>query len=89
MIASRIHGFYRSPKEVTDVVRICEATLKKRLVEFEATPASQLTSQELEFVELEDECDPPAFTRSQLKKSEELVKKKKFQKKKLNPFEIS
>lgn len=43
MIAARIHGFRRSQKEVGRVVKICEATLRKRVLEFIATPSSAQT----------------------------------------------
>lgn len=62
IIAARMHGFRRTENEVVRVVRICEATLKRRLEEFGKTPTSQLTPQEFEGIWLEQEADPPSFT---------------------------
>lgn len=42
-IAAHIHGFERSKKDIVAVVHICEATLKKRLIEFEKTESGSLT----------------------------------------------
>ena len=36
-IAARMHGFQRTFKEIILVVKICENTLRKRLVEFSQT----------------------------------------------------
>mmetsp|Transcript_10407 Transcript_10407/g.19558 ORF Transcript_10407/g.19558 Transcript_10407/m.19558 type:complete len:553 (+) Transcript_10407:303-1961(+) len=47
-IASHMHGFRRKKKDIVDVVHVCEATIKKRLGEFEDTPSAQLTSSEFE-----------------------------------------
>lgn len=64
LIAARMHGFRRSEREIVRVVHICEATLKKRLGEFEETPSGQLTPGQFEEIWLETEADPPAFRRS-------------------------
>jgi transcription factor IIIB subunit 2 len=64
IIAARIHGFRRTDQEVVRVVRICEATLKKRLEEFAATPSGGLTPEQFEGVWLEQENDPPSFTKN-------------------------
>lgn len=67
IIAARMHGFRRTEAEVVRVVRICEATLKKRLEEFGRTASSQLTPQEFEGIWLEQEADPPSFTHTRPK----------------------
>lgn len=74
LIAARIHGFKRTQDEVVKVVRICATTLGKRLKEFEHTPAAQMTPSEFEehYEELNNECDPPAYT---LGKAKERKKK--------------
>lgn len=64
IIAARIHGFRRTEAEVVRVVRICETTLKRRLEEFAATPSGGLTPEEFEGVWLEQEIDPPSFTKN-------------------------
>ncbi|XP_053553248.1 transcription factor IIIB 90 kDa subunit [Bombina bombina] len=67
LVASRMHDFRRTIKEVIRVVKVCESTLRKRLTEFEDTPTSQLTIDEFMKVDLEQECDPPSFTAGQRK----------------------
>lgn len=64
IIAARMHGFRRTERQVVQVVRICEATLRKRLEEFGDTPSSQLTPEEFEGIWLEQEHDPPSYLRS-------------------------
>ncbi|TRY95574.1 hypothetical protein DNTS_001647 [Danionella cerebrum] len=61
LVAARMHEFRRTVKEVISVVKVCEATLRKRLTEFEETPTSSLTIDEFMRVDLEKECDPPSF----------------------------
>eukprot|EP00027_Filamoeba_sp_ATCC50430_P008846 CAMPEP_0168550830 /NCGR_PEP_ID=MMETSP0413-20121227/5851_1 /TAXON_ID=136452 /ORGANISM="Filamoeba nolandi, Strain NC-AS-23-1" /LENGTH=350 /DNA_ID=CAMNT_0008581321 /DNA_START=568 /DNA_END=1620 /DNA_ORIENTATION=+ len=79
LIAARLHGFRRTQKEIVQVVRICDVTLRKRLNEFEETPTGGLTAHEFDEVDLEGECDPPAFTRARKKDdaSQNIDKKKK------------
>uniref|UniRef100_A0A7S3GB43 B-related factor 1 n=1 Tax=Palpitomonas bilix TaxID=652834 RepID=A0A7S3GB43_9EUKA len=69
-IACRIHGFDRSVREIVAVVRVGEMTVKKRLSEFVATPASQMTPLQFEKQEFDSQeltgdlqrpCDPPSF----------------------------
>eukprot|EP00127_Corallochytrium_limacisporum_P003643 Clim_evm31s151 gene=Clim_evmTU31s151 len=69
LIAARIHGFNRTQRQIINVVRICDITLRKRLEEFEDTPSANLTPIEFDTIDLEEEADPPSFTaaRRQLK----------------------
>jgi len=67
IIASRMHGFSRTQRHVVHIMKICDETLRKRLSEFEATPAGSLTVEEFFNVDLTEEADPPAFTRNRLK----------------------
>ncbi|XP_077366427.1 transcription factor IIIB 90 kDa subunit isoform X3 [Festucalex cinctus] len=67
LVAARMHKFRRTVKDVIGVVKVCQATLRKRLVEFGDTPTSQLTIDEFMKVDLEQECDPPSFTAAQHK----------------------
>ncbi|XP_066532919.1 BRF1 RNA polymerase III transcription initiation factor subunit b [Hoplias malabaricus] len=67
LVAARMHEFRRTVKEVIRVVKVCEATLRKRLTEFEDTPTSHLTIDEFMRVDLEEECDPPSFVAGQKK----------------------
>ncbi|KAM9708844.1 BRF1 general transcription factor IIIB subunit a [Menidia menidia] len=68
LVAARLHDFCRTVKEIVNVVKVCENTLRKRLTEFEDTPTSQLTIEEFMKVDLDQECDPPCFTAGLLKK---------------------
>lgn len=80
LVAARMHDFRRTIKEVISVVKVCEATLRKRLNEFEDTPTSELTIEEFMKVDLEQECDPPSFTaglrKQKLKQIEQELAKK-------------
>uniref|UniRef100_A0A8C5D0K1 Transcription factor TFIIB cyclin-like domain-containing protein n=1 Tax=Gadus morhua TaxID=8049 RepID=A0A8C5D0K1_GADMO len=67
LVAARMHDFRRTVKEVIGVVKVCQATLRKRLTEFEDTPTSHLTIDEFMRVDLEQECDPPSFIAGQHK----------------------
>ncbi|KAI4804137.1 hypothetical protein KUCAC02_025778 [Chaenocephalus aceratus] len=63
LVAARMHDFRRTIKEIVGVVKVCESTLRKRLIEFEDTPTSQLTIEEFMKMDLEQECDPPMLHR--------------------------
>ncbi|TSV02075.1 Protein jagged-1 [Bagarius yarrelli] len=80
LVAARMHEFRRTIKDVIGVVKVCEATLRKRLSEFEETPTSELTIDEFMRVDLDQECDPPCFKEGQrklrLQKIEEELAKK-------------
>eukprot|EP00698_Gefionella_okellyi_P019776 TRINITY_DN6115_c0_g1_i2.p1 TRINITY_DN6115_c0_g1~~TRINITY_DN6115_c0_g1_i2.p1 ORF type:complete len:467 (-),score=115.94 TRINITY_DN6115_c0_g1_i2:100-1500(-) len=72
LIAARLHGYKRTQKEVIKAVRICDVTLRKRLIEFEKTTAATLTPDE--FQKAVEQCslaeaDPPSFTRNRLKEA--------------------
>lgn len=64
LIAARAHGFSRTQADVTRVLRVCGMTVINRMKEFEYTPSAQLTLEQFKTVEIEDEADPPAFTRN-------------------------
>jgi transcription factor IIIB 90 kDa subunit len=61
LISARLHGFRRTQKEIVQVVKICDVTLRKRLREFSETPSAKLTPLEFNSIDLEEECDPPAY----------------------------
>ena len=64
LIACKIHGFKRQYKEVTQVVRICEVTLRRRLTEFRDTSAASITLADFRKrgkLESLPDADPPAF----------------------------
>jgi transcription factor IIIB subunit 2 len=74
LIASRYHGFRRSIKEITHVVRVCDETIRRRLEEFSKTSTARLTVNQFEANEdiLDDGKgrDPPAFIKNRLKEKE-------------------
>ena len=77
LIAARLHDFSRSVTDVIKVVKVHESTLRKRLVEFGETSASQLTVEEFMNVDLDamtEEMDPPSFKAAR-KKDRELLDK--------------
>jgi len=77
LIAARLHDFCRSVNDVIKVVKVHESTLRKRLVEFGETSASQLTVEEFMNVDLDamtEEMDPPSFKAAR-KKDRELLDK--------------
>ena len=61
ILAARMNNFRRTPREVSFVVKVAEATILKRLDEFKVTESSGLTVDEFRTVDLENACDPPAF----------------------------
>ena len=67
LVASRIHNFNRTVKEIIKVVKIGEQTIRKRLQEFENTASGQLTIDEFNKIDLEEEADPPCFTEGKRK----------------------
>ncbi|KAG6844390.1 hypothetical protein H0H87_007202 [Tephrocybe sp. NHM501043] len=63
LLAARMNNFRRSVEEIVQVVKIADTTLKKRLDEFKNTPSGSLTLADFRNVWLEEEMDPPAFTK--------------------------
>jgi transcription factor IIIB subunit 2 len=75
LLAARMNNFRRSVAEIVQVVKIADTTLKKRLEEFRASPSSSLTLADFRNVWLEEEMDPPAFTKG--REREETRKRKR------------
>ncbi|KAF8151380.1 hypothetical protein B0H34DRAFT_664907, partial [Crassisporium funariophilum] len=71
LLAARMNNFRRSIEEIVQVVKIADTTLKKRLDEFKATPSGALTLADFRNVWLEEEMDPPAFTKGKEKEEAE------------------
>ena len=71
LLAARMNNFRRSVEEIVQVVKIADTTLRKRLEEFKATPSGALTLADFRNVWLEDEMDPPAFTKGREKEEAE------------------
>lgn len=76
LLAARMNNFRRSVAEIVQVVKIADTTLKKRLEEFRSTPSGQLTLADFRNVWLEEEMDPPAFTKGKEKEEKEKEKEK-------------
>ncbi|XP_054716876.1 transcription factor IIIB 90 kDa subunit-like [Uloborus diversus] len=67
LVAARLHNFNRTVEDVIKVVKVCQATVRKRLTEFSETPSSRLTLDEFMTIDLEEEQDPPAFKNARKK----------------------
>ncbi|KAI9098284.1 cyclin-like protein [Phlyctochytrium arcticum] len=70
-IAARMNGFKRTHREIVLVVKICEATLRKRLKEFQHTPSAELSVEQFQTIWLPESQNPPAFLKSQKRKQPE------------------
>ena len=73
LLAARMNNFRRSVAEIVQVVKIADTTLKKRLDEFRRTPSGALTLADFRTVWLEDEMDPPAYTKGKEKEEKERI----------------
>ena len=82
LLAARMNNFRRSVEEIVQVVKIADTTLKKRLDEFRKTPSGKLTLADFRRVWLEEEQDPPAFTKGNEKEEREKERKKRLKGKK-------
>ncbi|KAF8170681.1 hypothetical protein K438DRAFT_1729577 [Mycena galopus ATCC 62051] len=71
LLAARMNNFRRSVEEIVQVVKIADTTLRKRLDEFKNTPSGALTLADFRSVWLDEEVDPPAYTRNKVKEEEE------------------
>ncbi|KAG6335626.1 hypothetical protein ID866_3462 [Astraeus odoratus] len=71
LLAARMNNFRRSIEEIVQVVKIADTTLKKRLEEFKRTPSGALTLADFRTVWLDEEMDPPAFTKGREKEEKE------------------
>lgn len=69
LIASRAHGFSRHHQDVTRILRVCGLTVNTRVKEFEQTPSAGLSLEQFNTVELENETDPPVFTRNRIREA--------------------
>ena len=70
LLAARMNHFRRSVTEIVQVVKIADVTLRKRLEEFKSTPSGQLTIEDFRSVWLEEEHNPPAFSRARIPKKD-------------------
>lgn len=65
-----MHDFNRTIKDIIQVVKVCETTLRKRLLEFSDTPSGELTLDEFMAIDLEEEQDPPCYKEARRKHKE-------------------
>ncbi|KAI0922322.1 hypothetical protein AcV7_005882 [Taiwanofungus camphoratus] len=72
LLAARMNNFRRSVAEIVQVVKIADTTLKKRLEEFKRTPSGALTLADFRSVWLEEEMDPPAYTKGREREEREI-----------------
>ncbi|KAL0573330.1 transcription factor TFIIIB subunit brf1 [Marasmius crinis-equi] len=75
LLAARMNNFRRSVEEIVQVVKIADTTLKKRLDEFKNTPSGSLTLADFRNVWLEEEMDPPAYTKGKEREEAERLAK--------------
>ncbi|KAF8845364.1 cyclin-like protein [Paxillus ammoniavirescens] len=71
LLAARMNNFRRSVEEIVQVVKIADTTVKKRLEEFKKTPSGALTLADFRTVWLDEEMDPPAFTKGKEREERE------------------
>jgi transcription factor IIIB subunit 2 len=69
LIASRAHGFERQHHDVTKVLKVCGLTVMTRVKEFEATPSANLTLDEFHKKDIDEEVDPPIFTKNRIQEA--------------------
>lgn len=84
LVSARLYEFERSLDDIVKVVKIGKTTLRKRMLEFEDTPSSNMTVDEFHTIDLDEEHDPPAFTRSKklakIKQIEEMANLQEIEK---------
>lgn len=74
IISARIHGFKRSTKQITDVVHVCDETIRRRLEEFSTTSTARM--QKIDFdcadkiVDDGQGKDPPAYIKNRKREKE-------------------
>ncbi|KAK8473334.1 hypothetical protein PHAVU_001G106433 [Phaseolus vulgaris] len=66
-ISALAHGIKCSKPDILRIVHVCEATLTKRLVEFENTECSSLTVEELDTMAKEHEKNPTVMAEGELR----------------------
>jgi transcription factor IIIB subunit 2 len=61
LISARAHGFNVTQENTSQLFKIAQDTLRRRLVEFRNTPSAQLTIHQFHVSDIELEFDPPAY----------------------------
>ncbi|KDQ58519.1 hypothetical protein JAAARDRAFT_34333 [Jaapia argillacea MUCL 33604] len=75
LLAARMNNFRRSVEEIVQVVKIGEGTVRKRIEEFRGTGSAGLSVEDFRRVWLEEEEDPPAFTKGRERDKEKEMEK--------------
>ncbi|GFY64636.1 transcription factor IIIB 90 kDa subunit [Trichonephila inaurata madagascariensis] len=81
LVAARLHNFNRTIDDIIKVVKVCQATVRKRLTEFSETPSGKLSIEDFMTVDLSEEQDPPSFknARKKLRELEDEGKMKELE----------
>ncbi|XP_074594815.1 brf RNA polymerase III subunit [Brevipalpus obovatus] len=79
LVALRLHEIDKSVKEMVDIVKVCETTIRKRLNEFGDTPSGKLTKEEFMEIELEGSEDPPCYKNANKKLKSILESKERLE----------
>eukprot|EP00794_Sanderia_malayensis_P019944 gene19944-21897_t len=85
IVAARLHGFNRTVKDVVKIVRLSRSTILQRLTDFGKTASSKLTVDEFNKIDLEEEADPPSFTKARQRAKQAQIYEEKM---KLNSSEL-
>ncbi|XP_042897282.1 transcription factor IIIB 90 kDa subunit [Parasteatoda tepidariorum] len=82
LVAARLYNFNRTIDDIIKVVKVCQATVRKRLNEFSDTPSGKLSIDDFMEVNLSEEQDPPCFknARRKLRELEDENKAKELEK---------
>jgi len=71
-LAAQMNNYRRSIQEITQVVKIADVTILKRLEEFSVTPSAQLTVNDFKITDAPTEAAmPPAWTRAREKEKDQ------------------
>jgi len=80
-IAASLHGLKRSTKQIINVVKVCEETVKQRINEFKKTQMASLTQEAFEAIDFEKvkepAMNPPSFSSRKDLKIKELMSSEK------------
>jgi transcription factor IIIB subunit 2 len=70
LISARAHGFNVTQENTSQLFKIAQDTLRRRLAEFRNTPSAQLTIHQFHVSDIELEFDPPAYINGVLDSSD-------------------
>jgi transcription factor IIIB 90 kDa subunit len=74
IISARIHGYKRSTKQITDIVHVCDETIRRRLEEFSTTSTARMQKSDFDcadkIVDDGQGKDPPAYIKNRKREKE-------------------